>query len=197
MGLKENIKNAARERYLWYRDNLAYQLKELRKNGNKELAETLLESEKNDEKSFKKYLKESNRRTIDILNNDLTHKYTDTHISTYILENLDKFSWCTHTDIINKMFEIDPEWRSDAILPYLDNFKWIDYNDILDKEVKYLAHQNFEDYYYSKRGKFKGVDLIIESKNKFKWISDEEFVKKLVDCWYADDVARHIKSFKW
>jgi hypothetical protein len=64
----------------------------LRKNGNKKLAETLLESEKNDEKSFKKYLKESNRRTIDILDNKLTHEYTDTHIAIYILENLDRFA---------------------------------------------------------------------------------------------------------
>lgn len=203
MGLKENIKNTAREGYLWYRDNLAYQLKELRKNGNKELAETLLESEKNDEKSFKKYLKESNRWTIDILDNKLTHKYTDTHIATYILENLDRFAWCTHTDIINKMFEVDPSWRGSNILYNLDKFQWIDYNDVLDKEITSIAKINMYRSYGVRiktsklRGEFKGIDEIIECKDKFKWISDEDFVKKLMEHWYADDVARNVGVFKW
>ena len=124
MGLKENIKNAAREGYLWYRDNLAYQLKELRKNGNKKLAETLLESEKNDEKSFKKYLKESNRWTIAVFDNvlDKDANRVNLDISRYILWHPDRFVWCTHNDVINKIFELASSgvrgwlWLVDSII---------------------------------------------------------------------------------
>lgn len=168
-----------------YRDNLAHNLKELRKNWDvwRSLAETLLESET--------WTTEYISSKIEKFDNKLAEDLIKEWNYDFLVENLSRFNWLSK----NVAKALIDEYYGDVVLKNLDKFEWLDW-DIADRIVGELCPRN------------KGVvENILDNLNKFKWLS-MDFAENLiltiihgpdnVDEYYGvEKVLNNLNSFEW
>ena len=196
-----------------YRDNLAYNLRNLRSRWDvwKELAETLLMHEmllnvwpKWDSKFLESLWK--NRKVW----KDVAKKLIENWNWQTVIKYIDKFKWLDK-DIAKQLIEI--KWENgdvtiengiECVARNIDKFKWLDMEivDILiEKGFGWSVAGNLESFEWLNHKEI--AEKLIEKWNwwdvayyldKFEWL-DKDIAKKLIMAWYGDMVAKNPERF--
>lgn len=215
--IKESINSRISSKKYWrtfeqqsYRDELARNLKEMRKEWDKEGMNRLLVKEKDGHDSGYKYFKSiqtsHGRKPSNALAKKLIKEEYWKNWIIMILNNLSAFSWLDK-DIWIKIACTDfghYHWRWHwiiGVMKHIDKFQWLDVNMLINEYIKRF-NETAKTYHYrdEKEQEYNLRDMIGLWISKYKWPNiNKETAKMLIHNWASWCITdyNYIDKFEW
>lgn len=214
---KESINSRISSKKYWrtfeqqsYRDELARNLKEKRKEWDKEGMNRLLD-EKISASDAGKYIKSIQTLHGRKPTNALAKKIIQEWWALIVLENLDAFSWldkeiwiklaCTAYDDSNRWLKVRYSYHNVAVwiedvLKNIDKFQWLDVNVLIDEYVK-RSKEYLKIYDFNEMGNKWKKHLSVWI-HHYKWSEiNKETAKMLILNWASNCITDYIDKFEW